>query len=171
MKRQLNLTEEQKATILGDVPPQAEPSELDRLNARLAELKEQVRIQEEISSLEHRLLIGSHSLIVLARTAVETVSSHFKVPAIIITGRCREEHIAWPRQVAYHLMKEISQDTLSAIGRVFQRDHGTILAGIRHVKDRCELEPQTAKEVAMLLETCQRRLSTLNPQPSTAPKQ
>lgn len=134
-------------------------SELARLRRRKAILDEILRTQQEIAALETRLLLGGDSLNVVARAAAEAVSAHFKLPIPAITGRSREERIAWPRQIVFWIVRQITGAAYEWIGSVFDRDHGTILCGCKRVSDRCDTEPETRKTVEALLSECERRLS------------
>ncbi|MCK7482554.1 MAG: hypothetical protein M0C28_39630 [Candidatus Moduliflexus flocculans] len=56
-----------------------------------------------------------------------------------MTSKRRPENIAFPRQVAMFLSRQMTETSLSAIGEAFGgRDHGTVLHACRLVKDRME---------------------------------
>lgn len=68
----------------------------------------------------------------------------FKTPA-------RKKKIAHARQVAMYLSKQLTPKSLPDIGRRFgDRDHTTILHGIRAVKKRMETDGKLANEVNFL---------------------
>ena len=65
-----------------------------------------------------------------------------------MTSRRRPEIIAFPRQVAMFLSRQMTETSLSAIGEAFGgRDHGTVLHACRSVKDRMETDPQVRQVV------------------------
>lgn len=166
MKPLLNADSEAPPTLTEAPPtlteaPSALTEQLRQLRARREELLEMIKLQEEVAELEMRLLIGEHEITVIARTAMELVSQRFKVPMHLLTGRCREAQIAWPRQVGYFLVRRLSGAPYSAIGRIFNRDHGTILAGIQTVSNRIDTEPGTDAEIQRLEQTCQLRLAAI----------
>lgn len=67
----------------------------------------------------------------------KTVADYFGIDLEVFLSRCREERIAWPRQIAMYLCRRGDAITLLEIGRAFGgRDHGTVLHAIRTVKDR-----------------------------------
>jgi chromosomal replication initiator protein len=76
------------------------------------------------------------------------VAEHFALRQGDLTSRRRPENIAFPRQVAMLLSRQITDTSLSAIGEAFGgRDHGTVLHACRSVKDRMETDPQVRQVV------------------------
>lgn len=63
------------------------------------------------------------------------VATEFGVTRGELIGDRRARAIARPRQVAYLLARELTPQSLPAIGRSFgDRDHSTIIAGIRSLQ-------------------------------------
>ncbi len=76
------------------------------------------------------------------------VAEHFDLRQADMTSRRRPENIAFPRQVAMFLSRQMTETSLSAIGEAFGgRDHGTVLHACRSVKDRMETDPQVRQVV------------------------
>jgi chromosomal replication initiator protein len=68
-----------------------------------------------------------------------------------MTSKRRPESIAFPRQVAMFLARQMTETSLSAIGEAFGgRDHGTVLHACRLVKDRMEVDPNVRQVVSYL---------------------
>ena len=68
-----------------------------------------------------------------------------------MTSKRRPENIAFPRQIAMFLSRQLTEHSLSSIGEAFGgRDHGTVLHACRLVKDRCEIDPNVRQTVAYL---------------------
>jgi len=64
------------------------------------------------------------------------ISSRYDCPVSDLTGPKRSKDIAWPRQVAVYLSRELTDHSLSDIGNFFGgRDHSTILYGYNKVSD------------------------------------
>jgi len=64
------------------------------------------------------------------------VSERFECPVSDLTGPKRSKDIAWPRQVAVYLARELTDHSLSDIGNFFGgRDHSTILYAYNKVSD------------------------------------
>jgi len=79
------------------------------------------------------------------------VAEHFDIRLADMTSRRRPESIAFPRQVAMFLSRQMTESSLSAIGDAFGgRDHGTVLHACRLVKDRMEVDPNVRQVVSFL---------------------
>ena len=59
--------------------------------------------------------------------AVENVTG---IPTEVMISADRHRHVAEARQHCYHLMRRYLQMTFEAIGKVFNRDHSTVMYGI-----------------------------------------
>ncbi len=79
------------------------------------------------------------------------VAEHYDIRLADMTSKRRPENIAFPRQVAMHLARELTDNSLSAIGEAFGgRDHGTVMHACRLVKDRMEVDPNVRQIVNYL---------------------
>jgi chromosomal replication initiator protein len=65
------------------------------------------------------------------------VAEHFDVRLADMTSKRRPASIAFPRQVAMYLARELTKASLNEIGDAFGgRDHGTVLHACKLVKKR-----------------------------------
>jgi chromosomal replication initiator protein len=79
------------------------------------------------------------------------VAEHFDIRLADMTSKRRPENIAFPRQVAMFLSRQMTESSLSAIGEAFGgRDHGTVLHACRLVKDRMEVDSSIRQVVSLL---------------------
>jgi chromosomal replication initiator protein len=79
------------------------------------------------------------------------VAEHFDIRLADMTSKRRPENIAFPRQVAMYLSRQMTDSSLSVIGEAFGgRDHGTVLHACRLVKDRMEVDPSVRQVVQYL---------------------
>ena len=79
------------------------------------------------------------------------VADHFQIRHSDMTSKRRPNAIAFPRQIAMYLSRQLTENSLSAIGEAFGgRDHGTVLHACRLVKDRMEVDPNTRQVVNYL---------------------
>ena len=79
------------------------------------------------------------------------VAEHFDIRLADMTSKRRPENIAFPRQVAMYLAREMTGSSLSVIGEAFGgRDHGTVLHACRVVKDRMEVDANVRQVVQYL---------------------
>jgi chromosomal replication initiator protein len=79
------------------------------------------------------------------------VAEHFDIRLADMTSKRRPENIAFPRQIAMFLSRQMTESSLNAIGEAFGgRDHGTVLHACRLVKDRMEIDPSIRQVVSYL---------------------
>jgi chromosomal replication initiator protein len=79
------------------------------------------------------------------------VAEHFDVRLADMTSKRRPANIAFPRQIAMYLARELTKTSLSEIGEAFGgRDHGTVLHAHRLVKERIAKEEKTRQVVSFL---------------------
>ena len=85
------------------------------------------------------------------------VAEHFDLRIADMTSKRRPENIAFPRQIAMFLSRQMTESSLNTIGEAFGgRDHGTVLHACRLVKDRMEVDAGV-RQTVMLLEKKLRR--------------
>jgi len=79
------------------------------------------------------------------------VAEKYDIRMADMTSKRRPENIAFPRQIAMFLSRQLTEHSLSAIGEAFGgRDHGTVLHACRLVKDRCEIDANVRQTVSYL---------------------
>lgn len=100
-----------------------------------------------------RDLLSEESRYTISIEAIQKkVSEHCDIRVADMVGKRRPEHIAFPRQVAMYLARQLTESSLSTIGDAFGgRDHGTVLHACRLVKDRMEVD-QSVRQLVLYLE-------------------
>ena len=84
-------------------------------------------------------------------TIQKKVAEHFDLRLADMTSKRRPEHIAFPRQIAMYLSRQLTESSLNTIGEAFGgRDHGTVLHACRLVKDRMEIDSSVRQVVSYL---------------------
>lgn len=79
------------------------------------------------------------------------VAEHYDIRLADMTSKRRPENIAFPRQVAMFLSRQLTESSLNTIGEAFGgRDHGTVLHACRLVKDRMEVDANVRQVVSYL---------------------
>jgi chromosomal replication initiator protein len=92
---------------------------------------------------------GRHSISI--EIIQKKVAEHFDIRLADMTSKRRPENIAFPRQVAMFLSRQMTESSLSTIGEAFGgRDHGTVLHACRLVKDRMEVDSNVRQVVSYL---------------------
>jgi chromosomal replication initiator protein len=106
---------------------------------------------EKVETLLREILHeeGRHSINM--EVIQKRVAEHYDIRLADMVSRRRPEHIAFPRQVAMFLARQMTESSLNAIGEAFGgRDHGTVLHACRLVKDRMEVDPNVRQTVHFL---------------------
>lgn len=79
------------------------------------------------------------------------VAEHFDVRLADMTSKRRPANIAFPRQVAMYLSRELTKASLNDIGEAFGgKDHGTVMHACKLVKRRIEEDEKTRSAVCLL---------------------
>lgn len=76
------------------------------------------------------------------------VCRRFKMEPLVLRGQCRKRKIARPRQITMFLARELTALSLPQIGRALgDRDHTTVLHGVRRIKALMPDKPKLAAHV------------------------
>jgi chromosomal replication initiator protein len=79
------------------------------------------------------------------------VAEQYDIRLADMTSKRRPENIAFPRQIAMFLSRQMTESSLNTIGEAFGgRDHGTVLHACRLVKDRMEIDANVRQVVHYL---------------------
>jgi chromosomal replication initiator protein len=133
------------------------------------------RVTDNVRSLEGALIriVAYHSLtarpIELAATVLNTmypsrpsaslsigkiqaaVAAHYEITVSELLSASRAARIAWPRQVAIHLARELTTSPLHTIGEAFGgRNHATVLHACKRVSDRLAEDQHAGAELQEL---------------------
>ena len=85
------------------------------------------------------------------QAVVSAVSEHFQIPADQIRGKSRRKMTVLSRQVAMYLLREETDLSLSAIGKLIgNRDHSTVLHGHERISARIDLDDELRREVLQI---------------------
>ena len=106
---------------------------------------------EMVESLLREVLNEEGRYAINIEVIQKKVAEHFDIRLADMTSKRRPENIAFPRQVAMFLSRQMTETSLSAIGEAFGgRDHGTVLHACRLVKDRMEVDSNVRQVVSYL---------------------
>jgi chromosomal replication initiator protein len=85
------------------------------------------------------------------------VAEHFDVRLADMTSKRRPANIAFPRQIAMFLSRELTGNSLCDIGDAFGgRDHGTVIHAVKLVKQKIQEDETTRTTIRMLDSQLQR---------------
>lgn len=85
-------------------------------------------------------------------SALVAVCDAFEIQACYIDSESRPNWIARPRFAYYRLLREVVGLSMMRIGKLADRDHTSVLHGIRRCRDLCESDPEYARLYHLALE-------------------
>jgi chromosomal replication initiator protein len=133
--------------------------EIKSLEDRKSKLLKLAQLRREVCKLEKNKACASDNSATVKKVATE-VCQKFNVTFDRLTMKCRENAVAVPRQVVFYIAREISDIRLAELGRIFHKDHGTVLYGHRSVKERMTVDREFAETVEQLMQSCRQHLAS-----------
>lgn len=119
--------------------------------AAYAQLSGKILDLETVETLLREILQEEGKVAISVSEIQKRVADYFDIRLADMTSKRRPENIAFPRQIAMYLTRQLTEHSLSAIGESFGgRDHGTVLHACRQVRDRMEVEAKVRQDVGYL---------------------
>ncbi len=110
-------------------------------------------LQQEIAQLNAQLEAmerGDESPLVAPgriKPVISAVAKYYRVSLRDLISFRRTRNVIRPRQVAMYLARALTKHSLPAIGRVFERDHTTVLHGCRQIAILRQRDPGLDAEI------------------------
>jgi chromosomal replication initiator protein len=83
----------------------------------------------------------------------QAVAGHYQLTPAQLTSASRAARVSWPRQLAIHLSRELTDSSLNEIGQAFGgRNHATVLHACKRVEERVNNDQQAVQELDELRE-------------------
>jgi chromosomal replication initiator protein len=125
--------------------------------ASFASLSGKELTQEVIEHLLKDILQEEARSSVTIEQIQRKVAEHFDVRLADMTSKRRPASIAFPRQVAMYLARELTKSSLNEIGDAFGgRDHGTVLHACKLVKKRMKEQDNIRQTISFIDSSLQR---------------
>jgi chromosomal replication initiator protein len=105
-------------------------------------------VREVLEGLCNLDLGGSRRL--SGETIREVVSSQFRVSIDDLVSRSRKQTVSFPRQIGMYLTRKYTEESLSNIGGLYNRDHSTVLYAIKTVSRDIAQKSSVRQQVEML---------------------
>ncbi len=113
--------------------------------------------QEVVESLLKDILQEEARRAVTIDQIQKRVAEHFDVRLADMTSKRRPANIAFPRQIAMYLARELTKASLNEIGEAFGgRDHGTVLHACKLVKRRMTEQDKIRQTISYIDSALQR---------------
>ena len=93
---------------------------------------------------EHKRRVTSESII-------ETVADHFNISTDDIKSSKRNIEIAYPRQIAMYLCRQMTQDSSKMQGSAFGKDYSTVLYGAKKITNDLLVDPKLRNTIDILI--------------------
>ncbi|HFB83172.1 MAG TPA: chromosomal replication initiator protein DnaA [Thermodesulfatator sp.] len=81
---------------------------------------------------------------------IELVCRYFQVSRDELRSPSRRRSVSYPRQMAMYLCRKFTGETLEAIGRMFNRDHATVVHALNTISRRSSKEAKTRYQLEYL---------------------
>jgi chromosomal replication initiator protein len=94
--------------------------------------------------------LASSSPELTSRGITELISDQFKLSLEELRSKSRKRTIAFPRQVAMYLCRKHTEETLAEIGKVFNRDHSTVMHAVKVISALNRRDTSVASQLRLL---------------------
>ena len=85
---------------------------------------------------------------------LRVVADHYKLSYNDLKGKKRTKNIAFPRQIAMFIAREITEYSTTELGFEFGgRDHTTVMHGCQKIEERLKLDPNLESSIQLLIRT------------------
>ena len=81
------------------------------------------------------------------RNISETVAASFDVDMVVLSSKRQDRGASIPRKVAMFLCRELTNETETEVGKIFNRDYSTVIAAIRSLVSMMESDAALARRV------------------------
>ena len=141
--------------------------ELQLLQARRQKLRKLMELRKEVGELEGLTLISDNRYDTASALKIicEEVCRQFGLNMEMLGRKSREQYIAVPRMVVFYLGRQLSDISLQNMGRVFNKDHGTVIHGCKKVQDRIDTDKHFAAVLDALKVSVEDRLKAMLKEP------
>jgi len=95
----------------------------------------------------HELLGGAEPVNVTVEKIFTSVYKKYGIPKDELTGKKRSKEIANARHVTIYLIRKITEMSFPNIGKIFEKDHTTILASYEKIEKRLFSDPMFQVEI------------------------
>lgn len=94
------------------------------------------------------LLGGAEPVVVTVEKIFSAVYKKYNIPKEEIVGKKRSKEIAFSRHVSIYLIRKITEMSLPNIGKIFERDHSTIMSSIDIIEKKLHTDSMFENELA-----------------------
>lgn len=115
-----------------------------------------MRVDDETAQHILKDILEGTDQIITVKWVQEVVATYYKIERALLISSKRRRDIAFPRQVAMYLARELTDDSLPEIGKSFGgRDHTTVMHAYQKVKEMMDKDEKFAEEITHLIKIIQ----------------
>ena len=114
---------------------------------------------KQIDELLKDLLTKEELSVVSVDLIQKTVADHFDLRVSDITGKRRSKDIAWPRQIAMHLSRTMTNLSFPSIGEKFSRNHATVLYAHEQIDEQSKKDNNVSQTLNIIKEKVSKNIS------------
>lgn len=120
-----------------------------RITSFSAIMKEKITVKFARNVLKD--IVSANDFNITCETIKKAVCKHFNIKTADIESAKRTRNLAFPRQIAMYLCRDMIEISLPKIGEAFGgRDHTTVLHAIEKISSEIKINPDTAEIVEHL---------------------
>ena len=90
---------------------------------------------------------------------LEFISEHYGVSENSIKSKSRKDEVVKARHAYFYIAYKTSRKGLAEIGRLVNRDHTTVIHGMRKIEGEIDIYQDTFLEFKELKEKCENKIS------------
>lgn len=113
---------------------------------------------QETQALLCDLIAKEREIKLTPEKIINAAATHFGIRADLLASKTQTQECVWPRQLAMYLCRKELKLSYNALGRLFTRDHSTVMASVKQVEQKIS---DHDGETLTALFTIQKRLQSL----------
>jgi chromosomal replication initiator protein len=113
-----------------------------------------LRLAEEVLK---QLVPESGATDIGAPGIIGVAADYFNIPVDELLGPSKRQPLALQRQIAMYLCRELTDLSLPAIGKAFDRDHSTVMHAEKRIRNEMGLKPNVYNDVQELTALIRKR--------------
>ncbi len=80
----------------------------------------------------------------------DLVAKAYGLTSVELTGKSRRKAVTKPRNLALYLCRRHTEASFASLGRLFNRDHSTVIYGVEQVERALKMDPKLTQELGFL---------------------
>jgi chromosomal replication initiator protein len=94
--------------------------------------------KEEVKEMLKDLILQQQQSVLCPEKIIAAISTIYGIRSEDLLGKSQAQECSYPRQIAMYLCRQELKLSFQAIGRIFGRDHSTVMTGVKQIEIRIE---------------------------------